>query len=178
MNAPLNLAKLIAVCNGITGRKKLQKIVHLLQIGGFRKDFPYSFGYLHFGPFSGGVRTDLDVLQREELIAEKPTAAGDHATFRYVPTEKLDHGFESVGMASAPSWTALAQHLNAHTPQRLEAASTIAFLAERGFAGENLRSRFVELKPLLRHDFDEAESLYQQTARGSKTTRAADSVSG
>src|SRR5262245_58706316 len=103
MNTTLNLAKLIAVCDGITGRKKLQKIVHLLQFAGFREQFPYAFGYLHFGPYSHGVKQDLDLLTREALVQEEPSIAGEHKTFRYAPAATLAAGLESVGLQSAPT---------------------------------------------------------------------------
>lgn len=161
MTITLNLANLISVCGEITGRKKIQKIVHLLQVAKFRDQFPYAFGYLHFGPYSHGVKSDLDLLTRESLVKEVSASAGEHATFRYEPSPSLAEDLKSVGIEPSPEWSSLARRLNAMTPQRLEAASTVAFLRERGFDGEALRSRFKELKPFLDHDFDEALKILE-----------------
>lgn len=169
MNSVLNLGKLIAVCGVITGRKKLQKIVHLLQVAGFKSDFPHDFGYLHFGPYSHGVKHDLDLLTSEKLVQEQPTDAGGHPTFRYSPTPELTGGLDAIGIAASPAWEDEARRLNKQTPQRLEAASTIAFLRERGFKGEQLRTRFRELKPFLDHDF-EAAALLLPEAGGAEST--------
>lgn len=153
MSAVLSLAKLITVCGDITGRKKLQKVVHLLQIGGFRSQFPYEFGYLHYGPYSHGVKHDLDILTQEKLVREEESYAGEHKTFRYSPAQTLADDLNAVGVPASPDWEELANRLNAMTPQRLEAASTVAFLRERGFKGETLQTRFRELKPSLVREF-------------------------
>lgn len=163
MNSVLNLGKLIVVCGAITGRKKLQKIVHLLQVAGFKSDFPHDFGYLHFGPYSHGVKHDLDLLTSEKLVEEQPTDVGGHGTFRYSPAPELTGGLDAIGIAAHPAWEDEARRLNKQTPQRLEAASTIAFLRERGFESELLRCRFRELKPLLDSDFENAMLLLRET---------------
>lgn len=149
MNQTLSLAQLIVVCEDITGRKKLQKIVHLLQVSGYYDEFSYAFSYLHYGPYSPAVKNDLDILKESQLIEECETSAGEHPTFRYSATTSLAKGLVSVGLSQTPPWAERARQLNSYPPQLLEAASTIAFLQERGFGEDRLRTRFGELKPSL-----------------------------
>jgi hypothetical protein len=170
MNTALNLAKLIAVCGEVAGRKKMQKIVHLLQEAGFEEDFPYSFGYLHYGPYSHGVKYDLDLLRSEDLVIEETVYSGEHESFRYMPVADLDVGLRSAGISAKPAWSGLARELNAMSPSRLEAASTVAFLHSRGFTGESLRTRFRELKPFLDHDFEGAMKVFLSTKGCSSST--------
>jgi len=162
MTTTLNLARLITECDGIVGRKKLQKIVHLLQVAGHGAQFPYEFGYLHFGPYSHGVKYDLDVLCRENLVQQVPISVGEHTTFQYTPAQDLSASLDSVGIIQNPSWGDLARRLNQRTPQQLEAASTVSYLLERGFKGDLLRSRFNELKPALSGLFNEAVKLTEE----------------
>ena len=75
MNSIINLARLISVCGEVKGRKKLQKIVHLLQAAGHHEDFGYEFGYLHYGPYAHGVKHDLESLKVQDLVREDETIA-------------------------------------------------------------------------------------------------------
>ncbi len=154
MNAILNLAKLIAVCNGVDGRKKVQKIVHLLQHAGYRKEFPYEFGYLHFGPYSHAVKHDLDLLTQEKAVHEEQLNVGGHTAYRYRVDPGIVDGLRRVVPDSG--WNQHAERLNTYSPQLLEAASTIAFLREHGIGDDQLQSRFKDLKPSLTTNYDKA----------------------
>lgn len=162
MNSLIHLARLISVCREVTGRKKLQKIVHLLQAAGHHEDFGYEFGYLHYGPYAHGVKHDLESLNEEGLVIEEPTSVGEHQSYMYKASNELGSGLASIGLGDDPSWAGLARDLNKLTPQRLEAASTIVFLRERGFSSERLKRRFDELKPSLAGEWCEADKLAER----------------
>jgi len=71
MEGLVQLAKLVHTCGTIEGRKKLQKLVHLLQstgCGGFTQEF----GYLHYGPYSPQLREEVEQLERLGLVKETP----------------------------------------------------------------------------------------------------------
>lgn len=160
MNQTINLANLVDICEGITGRKKLQKIVHLLQEFGHIDDFGYDFGYLHYGPYSRSLRDDLDLLVGcvPPIIAEQSELAGAHETFKYAPSAGLREALNGAGVNDTPPWKSLARKLNALAPQKLEAMSTIRFLSHQGFDGAALKERFAMLKPSLASQFDSAVS--------------------
>src|SRR5262245_16788301 len=69
MQGMLQLLRLIDSLGKVEGRKKLQKIVHILKARGH--DFPQHFGYLHYGPFSSEVAAEMDSLVSGKLVKEQ-----------------------------------------------------------------------------------------------------------
>lgn len=154
MNGIINAAQVIHVCGKISGRKKLQKIVHILQ--SFGADFPHEFEYLHYGPYSAQLRADLDQLEQLGLITEtESTTSTGYAQFDCETTEDLAETLKVAGVHN-PNWADFAIELNSLSPRQLESMSTILFLQSRGFEGERLRDRFESLKPALVKQFEEA----------------------
>ncbi len=154
MREIIELAKLINVCGEISGRKKLQKIVFILQAEGH--GFPQEFGYLHYGPYSVEVRQGLDLLVANDLISEKQEAEGDYPPYEYRPSDRLGEflsGFEDTAKEQ-PKWSKRAIELNKRSPQELESLATVVFLMQRDFKGERLEERFKRLKPKLESHFD------------------------
>ena len=157
MNSTLNIAKLVGVCGRIEGRKKLQKIVHILQSRGHQSDFPHQFGYLHYGPYSHEVKADIDALVGPEaaLVQEEPvTSSLGFTSFVYTTTAALSKALGN----QAPKWGDLANQLNQSTSQELEAISTILFLKDAGTRDGDIESRFSQLKPGLVPLFATAKS--------------------
>ncbi|MFN0010401.1 MAG: hypothetical protein ACKVS8_02025 [Phycisphaerales bacterium] len=149
MNSALNIAKLLVICEQIEGRKKLQKLVHILQSTGHERDFPQQFGYLHYGPYSHGVKADIDLLVDPDgpLASETEEVSGmGHKTFVYRPSPEL---VEALSAPGEPAWADKAKRLNQKTAQETEAMSTILFLKRSGVAEEALAARFKQLKPAL-----------------------------
>lgn len=152
----LNIALLVKVCGEIRGRKKLQKIVHILQEAGH--PFREPFGYLHYGPYSSVLKAELDELISDsvKLLAEKPRPVSEFSEYVYAPTERLEGVLESLGIEKEPAWKDLASDLNKKSPAYLEAVSTILYLRRLNFDPERLKSKFEELKPQLVDHFDDA----------------------
>ncbi|HWQ90519.1 MAG TPA: hypothetical protein VN673_02520 [Clostridia bacterium] len=163
MNSPvqstLRIAQLIDLLQTVKGRKKLQKLVHILQELGH--PFPEPFEYSFYGMYSQQLRSELDVLVAEDFISESPLAGGTGYEFKANP--RLRRLLEGLGVGSQPPWGDLAQELNKRRPQELEAISTILVLRRRGLVGPELKRKVLELKPHLRSIFDsslaEAEAL-------------------
>lgn len=156
MNATINIAKLVAACGKIEGRKKLQKIVHILQCRGFVSAFPQQFGYLHYGPYSHEVKADLDALTAPSnaLVSETEGVAGlSYRSFEYRATNTL---IAALGTKGAEAWEPLAKELNGFPAQDLEAMSTILYLKKSGVPDSQVRSRFTLLKPALADRLDNA----------------------
>ncbi len=155
MNGAINIARLVNACGTIEGRKKLQKIVYLLQSLGY--PFREDFRYLHYGPYSSQVKNEIDWLVDDvDLIDEKPTNAGPFQTYLYTPKIHLTEQLKGIGLDSLPEWAEKARELNQHDAQTLEAISTVVFLRKCGYEDDRLRERFGELKPKLMHQFDDA----------------------
>ncbi|MFO0835134.1 MAG: hypothetical protein U0638_09200 [Phycisphaerales bacterium] len=154
MNATMNIAMLIVACKRVEGRKKLQKIVHILQCCGFGRDFPHQFGYLHYGPYSHEVKADIDGLTNPAgpLVEESEATAGlGYRTFAYSPSLGLKEALE--GSSESASWAPLARQLNQKSPQELEAVSTVLYLKRSGVADSAIKERFCQLKPALADRF-------------------------
>lgn len=158
MDLLLNVALLVRACGEIKGRKKLQKIVYILQEAG--GPFRERFGMLHYGPYSSELKSELDLLvdDNNRLIAEEKVQEA-YETYVYSPGEKLDELLTSVEATPEPSWAKTARDLNKRSAQMLEAVSTILFLQRRGFDSDRIEERFKKIKPQLAALFDEAQKL-------------------
>jgi len=80
----LMLARVIQAAGdgGVDGRKRLQKVVYLLQRSGFEFDAAYR---LHFyGPYSRDVAECCDALVRGGVVAESEQSFGSGSRYRYV----------------------------------------------------------------------------------------------
>lgn len=156
MNGLIEVARLINTCAEIRGRKKLQKIVHILQC--FGHPFREEFGYLHFGPYSAQLRSELDQLKRLGLIEETSsnTDVMGYPELICRATPKLGDQLQQFGLNDVPTWAPTVEQLNGLETPLLEAMSTVLFLQARGFKETLLNKRFGELKPALFHRFDDA----------------------
>lgn len=156
MNSTLNVARLVHACKNIDGRKKLQKIVYLLQEMGHRNDFPQEFGYLHYGPYSRQLSSEVDYLASGEdaLLHEEEAATGSHRSYSYSPRSELDALLKELDVDFSPLWKESARELSRRDAQDLEAISTVVYLRRLGVADTDLRARFSALKPTLVNRFD------------------------
>ncbi len=153
MPGMLQLLRLIDALGEVVGRKKLQKIVHILKSQGH--DFPQHFGFLHYGPFSSEVAAEMDSLVRGKLVNEKVVGQQFEA-YVYKPEDAAKTLLKDLKKTSRQSWQSLASQLNQMNVADLEAMSTILYLQANGFSGDSLKTRFSELKPSLKGIFNRA----------------------
>jgi uncharacterized protein YwgA len=156
MQPVISVLRLFNVLDTIEGRKKLHKIIHILQRTGFEKEFSQDFSYLHYGPYSEDVSYEISTLTKEQLIEEQQHAGDAYLTYIYKNTARNRTLLKSIKQDAKPKWEARAKYLNAKSAQDLEAISTILFLQRNGFEGERLKTRFGELKPNLKAKFPAA----------------------
>jgi len=152
----ISVARLVSELGGVTGRKRLQKLVHLLQASGAR-DFPQRFTLHYFGPFSRELVHDLEVAVSSELAKEAQPAFEEDG-YAYSVSESARQRIDQL-LGTKPSWRARAHRLNAETTPFLEAASTLVFLAQRGTLPDQLKDRFRKLKPHLVYLFARARDF-------------------
>jgi uncharacterized protein len=153
MEGMLQLLRLINSLGKVEGRKKLQKIVHILKSCGH--EFPQHFGYLHYGPFSSEVAAEIDSLVSGSLVREQRVAK-PYETYVYESGDSARQLLGDLKQAGTPVWHDLASHLNGKPVSELEALSTVLYLRANGFAGDKLKTRFAELKPSLKRLYDKA----------------------
>ena len=153
MSPILLLGQLLKTNGPIRGRKKLQKIVHLLQTLG-RVPFGYSYQFSFFGPYSADLKADVDALAIEGLVQETNEANGTgFQTYVFSAGEKMERLLNDLTAPETPAWATLARELNGKAAAELEGISTIAFLQKMGWSGELLEEQFKLLKPRLAAGF-------------------------
>jgi uncharacterized protein YwgA len=158
MTTLLQLGVLFRSLGKVEGRKKLQKIVHILQE--FGVPFGVKFGYHHYGPFSDELQDLLHSLRHDGLISEKQVN-GQYPTFEFTPEQKLVDLLENLKIAESSIWIGFAKELNSKTPRELEALSTLIYLEKSqdlGNSGKSVDEQFKELKPALTELLDGAHT--------------------
>lgn len=153
------LLSLFAEINTLTGRKKLQKTVHLLNQRG--NAFPFRFEYHHYGPYSSQLQGEISALVKEGCVEE----IQERGTYKYRITETGLSLKEELAdlQRNPPSFDAtLARELVQKDAQFLEMVSTYAFLLGAGYPSRESITKTLELKPHLAHLADEAAQYYEQ----------------
>jgi uncharacterized protein len=153
----IELLRLIAVCEQVEGRKKLQKIVHILREAGY--PFPFRYGYHFHGPFSAELKGEIDSLVTDGLIDEIPgETLYDNRMYSYRLSKEAEEFCLGDDRHPEPQWASLARILNEKPAQELEAISTLIYLVRSGFREEALADRFAQLKPHLRDYYSTAQA--------------------
>ncbi len=162
MNRTIELLRVIDCCGRVDGRKKLQKIVHILKEAGVPLGFRYGF---HFhGPFSAELKGEIDTLVAEDILleAEGATPVADYKQYSYSLGEAGAEMLREYAPKEKPEWQGLAAELNRKSAQELEAVSTLLYLRRHGYEGERLRRQFGELKPQLVGGYEAAETMARE----------------
>lgn len=144
MNTLIQLALLFKIVERIQGRKKLQKMVHILQ--SFGVPFDVRYGYHHFGPFSDQLQDCMNSYQYDELILEK-RIDGQFPTSEFTPSDKLLQLPEKIGKTEMPAWADFAKDLNERSPRELEAISTLIYVKKTEDDDAVAEEKFHKLKP-------------------------------
>lgn len=158
------LARLIRDLDGVQGRTRLQKIVHLLGQQ-FQNDFRQEFTLHYFGPYSQDLAAEINFLVSAKILHEEPPA-NNEAPYEYkIADDRARQRIDAAGGTGEAKWLSLARRLNTERKKdSLEALSTFVFLHRKcvGNDRESLRSEFVRIKPHLQPLFDEAVALSRE----------------
>ena len=154
------IARLIDELDGVEGRTRLQKIVHLLGER-FPNEFRQRFTLHYFGPFSRELAGEMDFLISAKLVAEDCPADDTDAPYRYrVASDAADKRIKEASGPKTPEWIDLAQRLNLEDKPTLEALSTLVFLRNRlGHSPDLLQRQFQRVKPHLADRFETSVRL-------------------
>lgn len=158
MNTLIQLGRLLLAVSEIEGRKKLQKMVHILQE--FGVPFEVRYGYHHYGPFSEQLQESVQSFMHDGLITETKVE-GSYPTFRFKAETRLHSLLDLLGFPT-PNWAGFATELNQKTPRQLEAVSTLIYLEKQtGKTPESgeVEGTFAKLKPELRELLPSARDM-------------------
>ncbi len=125
----------------IEGKKRLQKLVMLLQYAGAEVDTKFSIH--HYGPFSSDVARMTEILTMTGQLNEEMKVVGSSRLFQSVYTLPDD----DVADAAEFSWCETLQKLSDFSTIELEVASTIAFFISAGKSPAEAITATKEMKP-------------------------------
>lgn len=151
------LLTLVDEAQKIRGRKKLQKVIHLLKSSGM--DLPFKYRYHHYGPFSSQLQAEMDQLVRQQYINENFI----NGAYEYTIAEKGEQFIQMLvddGLFSFPLDKNLLANLVNKDTRFLEAFSTYVFLLEKGETKTEAMANLHRLKSHLSEWFDDVEEAY------------------
>lgn len=131
------LAKIVEWAGSLKTRKRLQKVVYLLQAAGC--DLGADFRLHYYGPYSEEVATVTDDLVRKNLLSEQPQGNVAGTQYEYALTDLAKDQLaeaenkaagRKAGEALAP-FEALARSLLRKDLKQLEVAATIAYFKRK-----------------------------------------------
>ena len=140
----------------IEGRKKLQKMVYLLESS--ENEIPFKYSYHHYGPYSAQLQEEVDFLVGQFFLQE----IRQNGKYIYKITDRgREFKKELEGINDISLSDELLYRLNSKNSQFLEVVSTYAFLIEAGYEKSNAREKTLELKPHLGTTIDEAIDFFE-----------------
>lgn len=156
MHYSILLTQLLHELVEIDGRKKFQKIVHLLKSAG--APFDERFEYALFGPYSATLRAEIDSLCEHGYFVENSSGS----SYSFTAGDRFQAIVEEDFLKASPDWAGFAKVLNEKSSSELEALSTVIFLMEHGYDESKIETKFSELKAHLIKHFGWARTAADQ----------------
>lgn len=142
----------------IKGRKKMQKIVYIVQdlVNPFNP--PFEFKWNFYGVYSDELAGELNVgeffnIFKETLVIEY--------NYRSYAIEVLDDT-EPVSTDENEQLRKLMQFLNAQEPRLLEVLSSIIYFKNKGCSETEIKSQLLEFKGHLAEFYDDAYNALEE----------------
>lgn len=151
------LLRFFDVAEKIHGRKKLQKVIHLLQSEGAA--FPFPYRYHHYGPYSPQLQAEMNQLVEQGYLEED----AKEGAYEYTITDKgreFKTLLEDDGNFSFQFNEGLMNDLVGEDTQSLEILSTYIFLLEMGDSKDVAKEKAKQLKPHLTDRLDAIAEKY------------------
>lgn len=146
------LAKLVSMAGRLSTRKRVQKVVHMLQAAGL--DFNVDFRLHHYGPYSDEVAGLLTELVREDLLSEECSENFAGKQFEYTLADGVAESLSEF--EAQPGGESHAQKFAEYEPlidrlvksdlSDLELASTIVFFRQKGHDWSEAKERACSFK--------------------------------
>ncbi|XID91609.1 YwgA family protein [Paenibacillaceae bacterium WGS1546] len=145
--------------NSVYGRKKVQKMVHLLETSG--TELPFKYEYHFYGPYSAEVQEEIGFLVQQGFLDE----IKHDGAYEYVITDRgktFKSMLEEDGGYRIEIKESLLNSMADESSQFLEMVSTYAFLIDSGYDSLAAREKALELKPHLERYISKAISYYNE----------------
>lgn len=132
------LAKLIAYAGRLESRKRLQKVVFLLQVSGC--PLSTEFTLHHYGPYSEELARLTDEMVRSSILVEESSSNGIGQQYSYTLAPAVEEQIREMdatvkGGVRAAEFTPFAEKLQVYLAadlKKLEYASTIVYFRTLG----------------------------------------------
>jgi uncharacterized protein YwgA len=148
------IEKCIDIIGGeIVGRKKLHKLIYLLQAKGI--DFGQDFIFHFYGVYSPTLSVDLHIAEDLGILIEETSGPA----FKIQLKEENGSGEAKCGSGTEKE---LVKFLADQPASVLEVLSTMVYLHQEGFDGERLSAKLNELKKHLEGHFPKAKELAKE----------------
>ncbi len=140
----------------IIGRKKLHKLVYLLQEKEGKDD--YKFDFYNYGVFSFPLAHNFLYLKNENLLNEEEKKENNYyKTYSISLTKKAMKSIKGKNLATENE--KFLEQLSREKSHLLEVLSTIVYLDRKGYKNKELLNTLTDLKGHLHKDFDKAFKL-------------------
>lgn len=148
---------LIHINGSVDSRKKLHKLIYLLQELG--EDFDQDYIYHYYGVFSPSLASDIDWATESEnaIFIEKHNLAGYTYKINKDVTIKADSEIDF-----RKEIIDHAKELADYDARLLETLSTVVYLGRNHYSGNKLKTRLKELKPDHKEHYKKAFKLAKE----------------
>ena len=163
------ILSLLEIQNEIKGRKRIQKIFHLLKHLGY--EVPFKFTYHFYGPYSSDLQ--LELSSRANRTDWEPWKEEESdSTYIYKQAEESKNIKEvledNLDCKALHYPEELIHTLNGKDAPLLELTSTYAYFIDNEHSTEEAKKRTEEMKPKLLLLLDQAIALYSEIKKFTK----------
>lgn len=155
----LKLRDLVTLCGGkIIGRKKMQKIVFVVQEYENPFEPPFEYRWNYYGVYSADLSHELGISQFFNILREIPVIDHGYQSYAITVVDEAD----ATPLMEDKKLKALARFLNEKEPRLLEALSSIIFFRKQGCSPEEVHSKLMASKGHLSRFYEEAYSALRE----------------
>lgn len=121
------IVQFMSLADGVTGRKKLQKMIFIAKKMDFSFQEKYNFHI--YGPYSEELTVRVEELCNLGFLTEIKEEKGSYTQYRYVATENGQQ-FLTILPNEEPRLSTLIQEMNAKSSRFLELVATLLYFDE------------------------------------------------
>lgn len=156
LNNHAKLVHFFSVANRVGGRKKLQKMIYILQKN--RIPFAEKFQFHFYGPYSEELTLRVEELCNLNLLKEEREDKGNYFRYNYEITPEGKDFVEQFEL-DMPDFSKQVELLQSKSSRFLELVSTICYF--EGFEKTEVETKVHVVKPKQKYTDDEMAEAWQ-----------------
>ena len=139
----------------VTGRKKMQKMIYILQVNGIPFEEKYQFHF--YGPYSEELSLRIEELCNLGFIYEKEEDKGNYTQFTYELTEDGNHFLHQFHL-NMPDFHDQVSLLQKQSARFLELVATMLYF--RDLSQQNVEKKVRDVKPKQNYTDEEMKEAW------------------